>query len=374
MDFLLQLILILIFATIFGEFFQRLNQPSVVGEIIAGILLGIFFVPLESIKEMANLGILFLLFLAGTEIDVRDLMDVGWQSSYTAIFGLVLPFFFGSIASYFIWKNILLSLFVGTAFTATSIGVTVKTLMDMDRLDTIVGRTIIGSAIIDDILGISLLGIVSSLSLGNVSISKTFLNTLIGIFFIIIILYTGIKTINIIATHMNKLLLVEGTFMIFVILALILAFFAEKIGLNMIIGSFVAGIIIGKVADHHLLGKVSAISRGFFIPIFFAFVGMSTHLGLSYQNLDLIFLFLIVASLSKILGGGIGSLIGGISIKESLVIGIGMIPRTEIALAVITVGSGLGIISPEIFSALVITFAFTVFITPILLSFSYRNL
>ncbi|MFQ6050743.1 MAG: cation:proton antiporter [Candidatus Hydrothermarchaeota archaeon] len=374
MDFLFQLILILVFATVFGELFQRLNQPSVVGEIVAGILLGIFLVPSESIKDMANLGILFLLFLAGTEIDIQDLIDVGRQSTSTAIFGMVLPFSIGFTTSYLIWKGVLLSLFIGTAFTATSIGVTVKTLMDMDKLDTIVGRTIIGSAIIDDILGISLLGIVTSLSIGKVSVSKTFFSTLTGIFLIVVVLYIGIKTINSVATHMNKLLLIEGSFMVFIILALTLAYIAEKIGLNMVLGSFAAGIIIGKVVDHHLLGKISAMSRGFFIPIFFAFVGMSTHLGLSYQNLDIVFLFLVSASLSKVFGASIGSLIGGISPRESLVIGIGLMPRTEIALAVITVGAGLGIIPPEIFSVLVITFALTVFITPMLLSLSYRNL
>ncbi len=350
----------LIFARLFGYLFYRFKQPAVVGEIIAGIFLGgivlfvfsgqqftisnyIIYLPRFDFQSagfilLAEIGILLLLFISGLETSLSKLKKTEKASSFVAIGGVLLPLILGALSGFLLGFTIQESIVIGLIITATSVGVTVRTLMDLHVLDTTAGATILGGAVIDDIIGIILLAFM--ISIGSL-MDAVWIGVRIAIFFLIF-LYLALKVIDKILDLGEKIHLPNAFLSFSLAILLVYAFFADKAGLSGIIGAFVAGILIGQnVRSSKIIKDVKTIGYGFFIPLFFVWIGSSLWGGAitdisTYTAIGILALVIITVSIiSKIVGCGIGAKLAGMSSRESLQVGVGMIPRMELALIIV---------------------------------------
>lgn len=399
----------LIFARFFGYLFYKFKQPAVLGEIISGIVLGgigLFLIKgqeflifdysitlpnfnLQSsdyFSFFAELGILFLLFISGLEISVSKLKKMGKTSSIVAVGGVFVPFVLGFLSCVLLNSftsfsfTLQESVVIGLILTATSVGVTVRTLMDIDVLDSDVGATILGGAVVDDIIAILLLAFV--MSIGSI-FDTLWLGLRIAIFFLIF-LYLGLKVIDKILDLGEKINLPKAFLSIALAILLIYAFFADRAGISGIIGAFVAGILIGQnVRSVKIEKDVKAIAYGFFIPLFFVWVGSSVWNNIdsfSSSIVSIIILTVIISSVAiigKILGCGVGAKIAGMSNRESLQVGVGMIPRMELALIIVTTAFTKNIITGDVASQILIVTVLLIIITtiiaPVLIKATFKN-
>ncbi len=389
----------LIFARIFGYLFHRLKQSPVIGEIIAGIILGglilAFFYGENSYFYYSNLplpqldfksieftflteiGILFLLFISGLEVRLSHLRKTEKASSYVAIGGIILPLILGILSGLLFGFELIESIVIGLILIATSVGVTVRTLMDLHVLDSDVGSTILGGAVIDDVVGIILLAFV--LGIGSI-MTVVWTGLRIAIFFFVF-LYLGLKVIDKILDLGEKIHLSKAFLSISLAILFIYSFFAHKAGIAGIIGAFVAGILIGQnVRSSKIIDDVKAIGYGFFIPLFFVGVGLSlwaVNLDISLiTTIGVILIVIIIVSIvGKIVGCGIGAKLAGMSNKESLQIGVGMIPRMELALIIATAAISRGLlvgdVAHQILVVTVLLTFITTLITPVLIKASF---
>ena len=402
-DVILLIALALIFARILGHIFDKINQPAVIGEIIAGIVLGgiilVFFsgqnfyflsfqLPLPELDFasvefafMAELGILFLLFISGLETNISQLKKVEKSASFVAVGGVILPFILGTFAAIGLGFRTEESIIVGLILVATSVGVTIRTLMDLHVLNTDVGTTILGGAVIDDVLGIILLAFVLGI---NSLFDAVWIGLRIAIFFLIF-LVLGLKIIDKIVNLGEKIHLPKSLLSISLAILLIYSFFADKAGISGIIGAFVAGLLIGHtIKSRKIIDDVHSIGYGFFIPLFFVWVGASLWQGASTEisSFAAIGLFalviVIIAIIGKIVGCGIGARLSGMTNRESLQIGVGMIPRMELALIIISTAISRGLIeSPEvqhqILASTILLTVVTTLIAPFLIKTSFKH-
>ena len=394
----------LILARVLGFLFHKLKQPAVIGEIIAGILLGYLGVFVFSGKNfsflsysistinlhnllqsqefylLAQIGILFLLFISGLETSFSSLKKTERASLYVAIGGVILPLFFGFLSGIIFNFSMIESIVIGLILIATSVGVTVRTLMDLNVIDTDASTTILGAAVIDDIIGILLLAF--AIGIGSL-MDAIWIGARI-IFFFLIFLYLGLKVIDKVLNLGEKIHLPKSLLSVALSVFLIYAFFADKAGISGIIGAFVAGILIGQnVRSKKIADDVKALGYGFFIPLFFVWVGASiwdeASSDFSLYSSILIFTIVIifVSIIGKIIGCGIGAKLSGMSNSESLQVGVGMIPRMELALIISTAAISHGILSDEFsHQILIMTILLTIITTlvaPVLIKATFKN-
>lgn len=394
LEIILLIALALIFARLFGHLFDKIKQPAVIGEILAGVFLGgisvwIFhgqtvsfsFLKItlpqldfatDEFSLMAEIGILFMLFISGLQTSLPQLKKMGRTSSYVAIGGVIAPLIFGMIASIFIGFSVNDSIIIGLILVATSVGVTVRTLLDLNRLDSDVGTTILGSAVIDDILGIILL----AFFLGTDP--PLFVGLKIAIFFLIFLLI-GLKLIDKILNISERIILPKSLLSISLAILLIFAFFANQCGIAGIIGAFIAGLVIGQnLKSRKIIDDVQSLGYGFFIPLFFVWVGarMWGEVGFDAELLGqigiLTLLMISIGIIGKIVGCSIGARLAKMNIKESLEIGVGMIPRMELALIIASAAVTSGQLSSPttehiILTSTVLLTTVTTIVTPILI-------
>ena len=401
-DVLLLVAIALIFARLLGYLFSKLKQPAVIGEILAGILLGgivLFYfsgqkytfmnytIPIPELSFytgefnlLAQIGILFLLFISGLETSISQLKKTGKSSTFVAIGGVVVPLVLGFISGYLLGFSIQESVVIGLILIATSVGVTVRTLMDLNVLDTDAASTILGAAVIDDIIGILLLAF--AIGIGSL-MDAVWIGARIIIFFLIF-LYLGLKVIDKILDLGDRIHLPKAFLSISLSILLIYAFFADKAGISGIIGAFVAGLLIGhNVKSNKIIDDVKALGYGFFTPLFFVFVGSNlwadSSSDISSYGPILIFaaVIIFVSIIGKILGCGIGAKLSGMSGRESLQIGVGMIPRMELALIIVTAGIShqilIGEIAHQILVVTVLLTIFTTLLAPVLIKATFKN-
>ncbi|MDI6640091.1 MAG: cation:proton antiporter [Methanocellales archaeon] len=378
MHILLQILLLLLLAKAFGEFFERMGFPSVLGEISAGLLLvSVFLISPEDeiLKFLAGLGVIFFLFTAGyKETNLRELRATFKQSFLPTTFGVTIPFIFGFLLGKMFNFASLECLFIGVVFTPTSIGMTVRTLIDLDYLSTKVGSILLNASVLDDIVCLFLLAVIIQISLYH-ELSVGQLLTMGGklVAFVLIMIILGLHVLPKLFEYIQKMHVEEATFTGVIAVALFSAFLAEKFGLHAIIGAFIGGIILSTIPTakiQDVQDKVSGFSYGIFVPIFFAFIGLSVDLSaLSTAGLFAA-LLIILALAGKVIGGFIGSKLVGLDSYDSLICGVGCMPRVGVELAVITIAQSMGIIGPEVFSAIVLMVAVSVIVTPIALKYA----
>jgi len=389
---LIYLAIFLIAAKIGGLLAAKLKQPPVFGELLMGILIGpsvagwvlqqLGFAPLidpasaagDFINMLADLGIILLLFLAGLSIDVGELKAAGKPSLVVATTGVITAFLLGFGVAYLFGWSSLQAAFVGAVLAATSVGISVRTLMDINRLHTRVGMTILGAAVIDDVMGIVILSILAGLAYGGVSFLGLAENIgLIAIFFIVVI-YIGFKLMPRMMTYIEKLPVEEIALSTALALAFLISALADKVRLAAITGAFVAGMVMSKApVAGSLKDKISTIGYGLFIPIFFVEMGVRTSLQALGTASFLALAIVAVAMFDKIVGCGVGALLSGFGRGDSLRVGVGMMPRAEVALVVAAIGIKANIVDSTLFSITVMIVLVTSLITPLLVKYAFKG-
>lgn len=401
--FLLSLALVLVVSKVFGEIAERIKQPSVLGELVAGIILGgsvLALVPstsgqigYETFHLLAEVGVAILLFEIGLETDLGDLIKVGPTSTIVAIVGVVLPFLFGYLSIYFFQRygilNIdpsfttIVAITVGATLTATSVGITARVLSDMNRLNTNESKIILGAAVIDDILGLIILGVVSGLIEAFKSGSETGVS-LISVTSIILkafgFLFVSILIGNIIGPRLFNFiekLKVRGVILLSAIsFAFIYAYLAHLIGLAPIVGAFAAGLVLRKANQFRIIEDRLKPVSDFFTPIFFIMIGAAVDIyvfnPLVGDNLSVLFIAFVLFVVAVIGKYASGFVVFQKNIKKS-VIGVGMIPRGEVGLIFAQVGLNYGVFDSRLFSAVTVMVMLTTFIAPPLLQMTFGD-
>jgi len=396
-EIILSVALALILARLLAYILDRMKQPPVIGEIFAGFLLGVFGLGILSGKSfslfswtvnlpqlsynsdmfylLAQIGILFLMFLSGLEINFKDLKKVGKPSLFVAIGGVIVPLSLGILVSHLFGFEWNIGLVIGLILVATSVGVPVRVLMDLNMLNTEAGLTILGAAVIDDIVGIilfvSVLGVSSPMDIG-------FLGIKILIFFILF-MFVGLKIIDRIFNLGEKIQLPKSLLSLSLAIFLLYAFFAHQSGIPGITGAFVAGMVIGHaIKSKKVIIDVKTIGYGFFIPLFFVWVGANVDPTVFGKTTVIFFTFFIilVATVGKIIGCGLGGRIAGMSNRQALRVGIGMIPRLEMALIIVGAAVAQGVLvgetADQIIATTVMLTLVTTLITPFLLKAAFK--
>jgi len=375
MHILLQLLLILFLAKIFGEAIERIGFPSILGEIAAGLFLGLFFISSDNevLLFLSQLGAIFLLFTAGyMEINLQDLKSASKKALIPTLSQVFVAFAFGFLVGSMFNFQIIESLIMGVAFSLTSIGVSVRTLIDLDYLSKKIGSTMLTSAIFDDIIGIFMFSVVISIAMYHQIPPVIPLFIIAGkiICFVIVMIILGWKVFPVLFTYINRMHVKESIFAFVIMIAIFSAYLAEVFGLHAVIGAFIGGACLSRVPlakIEDVQNKVSGVAYGIFIPIFFAYIGLLVDLN-AIQDAGSFALIVVVMALSgKLIGGFIGSKIVGFDVLDSLIFGVGMMPRGGVELVVISVGMNLGIISEKVFSAIVLMVVVSVIVSPALL-------
>lgn len=372
--FLLQLAVILFSTKVAAFLIKKISLPSVLGEVLAGIVLGPsilgFIHYSEVLSHMAEIGVILLMFIAGLETDLNELKECGNTSILTALGGVVVPFAGGSAAAYFFGAGLYESMFIGAILTATSVSITVQALYEMEKLKSREGLTILGAAVLDDILGIMILTFIAGMAIGETSIM--FLLIKITVFFFFCWLIYRWRLIKKMAKIVTRLRLQEELLTLALIVIFAIAYVSEKAGVAAIIGSYITGIMFGQTPyKEKVLKSVQPFSISLFIPIFFANIGIRAELENFGATIGFTIAIIGVAILSKILGCGLGARITGMDLMASIRVGIGMIPRAEVALIVASMGLKNGVISSPTFSSAVAMVLVTTIVTPIMLKYSF---
>jgi len=387
LQFIFAIAVIITAAKAGGTLSLKLGQPAVVGEVLAGLLLGpsvlnFFGLPIftdthlrDSIVHLAELGVLLLMFIAGLELQLDDLAKSGKAAVLAGLFGFVLTLGMGYVLGTVFAYDAQQALFLGLMLAPTSIGITAQTLMELKVLQTKVGITLLGAATIDDMLCV--LGVSLFLALfggATASESVSILTILLDMsIYLVIASAVGFWLLPKLPSLVEKLPISQGLVALAFIIMLLFAWSAEALGhMATVIGAFLAGIFLARSPQKDEIKKgFIPIAYGIFVPIFFSNVGLSADLRqIPIDGFILLAGMAIVVVASKLLGAGFGSKLGGMHPWESLQLGVGMIPRGEVVLIIATVGITEGIIGNEVFSTAVMLVVLTTLATPPIL----RNL
>ncbi len=374
MDIILQLLLLLIFAKLFGELVERMGYPALIGEIAAGVLLGPsllgWVTTNETIEVFANIGIIALLFVSGAEMNLKSFLDRRKVAVSTAVAGVIVPFAGGILLGHLLNFSQAETLFLAIALSITSIGVSVRILVDYKQLNTVLGTTIVSAAVIDDIIGIFLLGILSAVAMqGTTLAGSSFLSgMLIAIGFLVLFVLIAPRVLPWLFGLARKTETHEMVYSVAIILALASAWLSHTAGLHYSIGAFIGGLILGDQIrkDRMLFDSLMDFGFGFFVTLFFASVGLLFSFTWDTFLSPYVIPIIVVAIGGKIIGGFIGSF-HFLTKAEALIVGLGMTPRGEIALVVAKVALVGGVIGSALFSAVTVMVIATIIITPLLM-------
>jgi Kef-type K+ transport system membrane component KefB len=373
---------VIIFAAKLGGYVSyRLGQPSVLGELLVGIILGpsVFnFLHLpyftnehlgETIGEMAEIGVLLLMFIAGLDLHLSDLAKSGKVAALAGSLGVLLPLAFGAGAGLLFSLPPEASLFLGLVLAATSVSISAQTLMELGVLRSRVGIALLGSAVFDDILVV--LGLSVFIALTQPTAESGLLSILLIAFRMILFLalggLIGFWLLPRLSERVSQLPVSQGAVAFTIVVILLYGWSAEVAGkMAAITGAFLAGLILARSPiKERIESGISAVSYGFFVPIFFVNVGLSANArALSLESLWLLLVMTLVAIVGKVVGAGFGARVSGFNTRESLQLGVGMMSRGEVGLIVATVGVVEGLIEQEVFSAVVGVVILTTLLTP----------
>lgn len=370
------LVALLAVTKVLGLLAQRIGQPSVVGELVAGIILGKSLLGILDpsdpiIHALAELGVIVLLFEIGLHTDIRALFRVGGEAMAVAVVGVVLPFAFGYGVSTMLGLSTLPSIVAGAALTATSIGISARTLSDLGRLRSQEGQIVLGAAVIDDVIGLVILsvvgGIVSGVSVSFPGIAGT---TSIAVGFIAVALILGSLVVPPFFRFIDRLE-ASGTLGVAgLAFAFLLAWLASLAGSATIIGAFAAGILLHNTPQRARIESSTTTLGLFFVPIFFAVVGAAVTLG-AFSDVRVLAVgsaLLAVALLGKVAAGYAPFWFKG----RKLLVGVAMIPRGEVGLIFARMGLATGVLTSELFSAITMMVLATTLLTPPLLAYMIR--
>ncbi|HEV7765283.1 MAG TPA: cation:proton antiporter [Thermoanaerobaculia bacterium] len=375
-NLLLALIAIFAAAKLFGKLAERLGQPAVLGELLGGVLIGVSGLHLVdphdvTIHLLSELGVILLLFLIGLETDLNKLMQVGGAATAVAIVGVALPFIGGAALGYLLGFPMMVSIFLGAALTATSVGITARVLSDLGHLQDRESQVVLGAAVVDDIIGLVLLTVVSTLAAGG-SLTALGVGKIVATAFgfVILAILIGSKLAPLLIRAIDRIEMKRGLFFASVIFAFLLAYIADRVGSAIIIGSFAAGLVLARTGRGKEIEEEVHDVAQFFIPIFFVVVGAAVDLrSINPFDPDARQFLWIGLALTAI--GIVGKVAAGYVVWQKgmrrSVIGVGMIPRGEVGLIFAQIGLSTQLISGGLYSAVALMVMLTTFIAPPLL-------
>jgi Kef-type K+ transport system membrane component KefB len=373
-----------------GYLSYQLGQPSVLGELMAGLILGptvlnILHIPYftdehlpEVIHEIAEVGVLLLMFLAGLELHLTDLAKSGKISVLGGVLGVVFPLTLGAGVGLAFSMETTSAIFVGLILSATSVSISAQTLMELKELRSRVGISLLGAAVFDDIL------IILSLSIFSAFVFAGEQSGMMGVLGILVrmVAFLGIGTgVGLVVLpsasgRVSRLPISQGLIAFVIVTILLYGWTAEVLG-NMaaITGAFLAGLMFARSpVKERIESGINALAFGLFVPVFFIDVGLKANLrDLTGETLWIFLAMILVAIVGKVAGSGLGGLLGGMSRSEALQLGIGMMSRGEVGLIVASVGIASGAIPQDTFSAVVGVVIITTLLTPPLLRWSFRR-
>jgi len=374
---LLQLLVIFVSAKVAGELFESVRLPSVLGEILAGIALGPFALswinPSDTIHSVAEIGAIFVLFSAGLETSPQDLIRVGRKALLVAVAGVIVPFVLGFVYMKRLGNATSEAIFVGAAMVATSVGITARVLGDLRVLATRTAKIILGAAVFDDILGMVLLAVVAGLPLEG-GLEWVHLGVLVveAAAFALFMIFVAPHIVRRIQPRLGRLSIQNAPLIVALALCLFLSWLSAKIGMAAIIGAFFAGLMFADYAPGwNLLPRVGGITE-FLAPFFFFTIGSRLNLHLFAGNV--LYAAIVISLLaigSKVVGCGLPLWREGR--LSALQVGVGMMPRGEVALIVALVGLRSQIVLPSTYAIVVFMTAVTTILAPPLLRYLYRG-
>ena len=377
-QFVFDLSVILLFTKLLAMVTKRVDLPQVVGSLLAGLLLGPAMLgilhPSEFTTQIAQLGVIVLMFGAGLQTDLEELKNTGKNAFVIALAGVLVPLGAGYfVAGVFgVGENFLECIFIGVILTATSVSITVETLKEMGKLSTRSGNAILAAALIDDIIGLVLLTAVSGAADSSVSLTTVIIK-IVAFFTLSILSFNFLhklieKWMESAAWNRKRFAVISLAF------CLMYAYIAEVIfGVADITGAFIAGLVISHTRRFtYVASRCETLSYMLLSPVFFAGVGMKVNeINISLEAVGFIFSLIAAAFLSKIVGCALGAKMVGYTREESVRIGVGMATRGEVALIVANKGAALGLVSEESLVAVVLMVMSTAIFTPVLLRLVY---
>ena len=383
--YLLDLALILLSTKVLSLVTKRFKLPQVVGSLLAGLILGPAVLNIihetDFIKQLAEVGVIVLLFNAGLESNLSEFKKSGKTSFIVAAMGVMIPLIGGTILAYCInhgkVENVSVfvqNIFIGSVLTATSVSITVETLRELGKVSTSVGNIIVGAAIIDDVLGMLVLTIITSLAGSSVSVIKVIVK-IVGFFIFSIIV--GIITYKLFNKWVDKYDIDKRRFVIVsFVICLLLSFSAEEFfGVADITGAYIAGLVLSSNKETiYITKRFETLSYILLSPVFFASVGLNVKLpDLNGKIVIITIALIVVAILTKIIGCGLGAKLCGYNNMESIQIGSGMVTRGEVTLIIASKGLALGLMSSYFLTPVILMVVFTSIFTPILLKIVFSK-
>ncbi len=374
---LFTLFVMFVAAKLFAEIFERLRQPAVAGEILAGVIIGPSVLnwvqPSELTATLSEIGVIFLLFFVGLETKPADIFRVGWRALMVAILGVIFPFIAGFALFYYWGKTNIEAVFVGAAMVATSVGITARVLGQMKVLSAETSRIILGAAVIDDILGLLILAVVSSMAKGGINYVHIGTTAALAIGFTLLIALVGARTVNKIRHRVERMKVGQSYLVFGLSVCLGLGLIASYIGVAAIIGAFLAGMALSESAEGTDMPLQAEAVTEFLLPFFLTSIGMQLNLSAMADTsvITLALLITLLACVTKVLGCGLAVLsMGG---KKALQVGVGMMPRGEVGIVVAQIGLSLGSIGDAAYGVVLIMAIATTLIAPPLLVPLYKG-
>lgn len=370
-----QLAIILLASKVAGDISAKLGQPSVLGKLLIGIVLGPTVLGVvtntEILQEISQIGVILLMFIAGLETDVEEFKRTGKASTFVGVMGIIVPFSFGYLAGMILGLPHIESVFLGLLLSATSVSISVQALKEMGKLKSREGTTILGAAVIDDILVIIALAFMMSFAGGDVHLGMVVLKKVL--FFGAAILLAW-KVIPWVLEKFAPLRVTEAIISASLIICFVYAYLAELAGVAAIIGAYIAGVAIGLTQyKHEVFEKVETISYSIFVPVFFTSIGVTAEFIGITNNIGLILVLSIVAILTKLIGSAIGAKIAGFSWRNSLGVGAAMVSRGEVALIIAAIGLETNLLSKNMFAVIVVVVLVTTIVTPPMMKLFFNN-
>ena len=363
-----QLFVLLLATKIGDEIFKRIGQPPLVGEILAGLIVGSAVLGWYEINEgtalFAEIGVVFLLFRVGLETRLADLLRVGPQAGAVGTLGIALPFIGGVGLGLAFGLTTEVTVFLAAAMVATSVGITSELLMEQRALGTSSGRVILGAAVIDDVLAMIILATATGMAAGGVSVERIALLLLVALGFIAVVVVGGTGVLRRRPSLLTDPVFARTPFLPGMIIMLGLAALAAAIGLAALIGAFLAGMVVGESSERHALEEEVAPVAAFFTPFFFGAIGAQIDLAglVNPVALGMLVAVTLVAVATKFLGSFIGAI--SLGARRAVLVGWGMVPRGEVGIVVAGLGLQIGVIEGSIYSIVVAMAVATTLLVP----------
>ena len=375
MELIFELAIILLASKLAGDISVKLGQPSVLGKLLIGIVLGPAVLGLVSetktLEEISQIGVILLMFIAGLETDVNEFKRSGKASALVGVSGIVVPLFVGYIAGILMNMTNIEAMFLGLLLSATSVSISVQALKELNKMQSKEGITILGAAVIDDVLVIIALAFLMSMAGGDVNLSMVIIKKVLFFGGAILVAW---KIVPWVLKKFAPLKVTESLISAALIICFLYAYVAEITGVAAIIGAYIAGVAISVTNyKHEIFEKVETIGYSIFVPVFFTSIGVKASFDGITQHIGLIIGLSVLAILTKLVGSAVGARMAKFPWRSSLGIGAAMVSRGEVALIIATIGLETKLINQELFSILVIVVLITTIVTPPMMKYFFNT-